>query len=88
MWHAEIPTTIDSPWERTIGIGWFIGEHDKHFLVGHGGGDVGFACGFIMAPDEGLAVVVMINRSASAEDISYHVMTMLLQDEVGATTAM
>jgi CubicO group peptidase (beta-lactamase class C family) len=81
MWHAEIPTAIESPWERNVGIGWFMGEHGKHFLVGHGGGDVGFGCGFVMAPDEGLAVIAMINRSASAEDISYKVMAMLLEDE-------
>jgi CubicO group peptidase (beta-lactamase class C family) len=81
MWGPEIDTTIDSPWERKIGLGWFLGEHDGHHLVGHGGGDIGFACGFIMAPDDGLAVVVMTNRQVSAEDISYQVMVWLLEAE-------
>lgn len=81
MWHPEIPTAIPSPWERTLGLGWFLGEHDGHRLVGHGGGDTGFACGFVMAPEDGLAVVVMINKQDSAEDMASDVMALLLAAE-------
>jgi CubicO group peptidase (beta-lactamase class C family) len=83
MWGPEIDTAIESPWEKQLGLGWFIGDHAGHHLVGHGGGDIGFACGFIMAPEDGLAVVVMTNRAISAEDISYQVMAWLLEAEDG-----
>ncbi len=81
MWHPEIPTTLPSHWEKTLGLGWFLGEHDGHRLVGHGGGDAGFACGFVMAPEDGLAVIVMINKLDSAEDMAFDVMALLLAAE-------
>jgi hypothetical protein len=43
--------------------------------------DIGFGCGFIMAPDDGLAVVVMVNREYSAEAFSYQVMKWLSEAE-------
>lgn len=79
MWHPEIATTLYSPWEKTLGLGWFLGEDKGHRLVGHGGGDTGFSCGVVMAPDDGMAVIVMINRLESAEDVAFTVMDMLLK---------
>lgn len=43
--------------------------------------DIGFGCGFIMAPDDGLAVIVMVNDENEAEDFSYQVMAWLLEAE-------
>jgi len=43
--------------------------------------DIGFGCGFIMALDDGLAVVVMVNREYPAEEFSYQVMAWLLEAE-------
>jgi CubicO group peptidase (beta-lactamase class C family) len=64
-----------------VGLGWFLGEQDGRRLVGHGGMDIGFGCGFIMAPDDGLAVIVMVNRDHPAEEFSYQVMDWLLEAE-------
>jgi CubicO group peptidase (beta-lactamase class C family) len=87
MWTPEIPTNMQSKWEKNLGLGWFLGDHDGHRLVGHGGGDTGFACGFIMAPEDGIAVVVMENREDSAEDIAFEVMALLLKAERDQPTA-
>jgi len=81
MWTPEIATNMQSKWEKNLGLGWFLGDHNGHRLVGHGGGDTGFACGFIMAPDDGIAVVVMENREDSAEDLAFEVMALLLKAE-------
>jgi CubicO group peptidase (beta-lactamase class C family) len=79
MWTPQGDTNLPSPWERKVGLGWFLGGQEGHRLVGHGGADIGFGCGFIMAPDDGLAVVVMVNRQFPADDFSYYVMEWLLE---------
>jgi len=71
MWAPQGDAEALSQWEQKVGLGWFIGDQEGHRLVGHGGGDIGFGCGFIMAPDDGLAVVVMVNRDYQAEVFSY-----------------
>jgi CubicO group peptidase (beta-lactamase class C family) len=78
MWTSEIATNMDSPWEKTLGLGWFLGDYHGHRLVGHGGGDTGFACGVIMAPNDGIAVVVMQNREVNAEELAFTIMALLL----------
>jgi CubicO group peptidase (beta-lactamase class C family) len=81
MWTAQGDTNLPSPWEEEVGLGWFLGGQEGHRLVGHGGMDKGFGCGFIMAPDDGLAVIVMTNRDYEAEFFSYQVMEWLLEAE-------
>lgn len=81
MWTPQGDTNLPSPWEKKVGLGWFLGGQEGHRLVGHGGMDIGFGCGFIMALDDGLAVVVMVNREYPAEEFSYQVMAWLLEAE-------
>jgi len=78
MWRSEIATNMQSPWEKTLGLGWFLGDYNDHQLVGHGGGDTGFASEFIMAPDDGIAVVIMQNREVNAEELAFQIMALLL----------
>lgn len=78
MWAPEIPTSLPSPWEKTLGLGWFLGGPTGHPMVGHAGGDTGFSCEVIMVPMEGLAIVVMVNREYSLEDFSYRIIGWLL----------
>jgi CubicO group peptidase (beta-lactamase class C family) len=79
MWAPQGDTNLPSPWEKEMGLGWALGGQEGRRLVGHGGMDIGFGCGFIMAPDDGLAVVVMVNREYAAENFSYQVMEWLLE---------
>jgi CubicO group peptidase (beta-lactamase class C family) len=78
MWAPEIPTSLPSPWEKELGLGWFLGETLGHRLVGHAGGDTGFAAEFVMAPADGVAVIVMVNREFMVEDFAIQIMHWLL----------
>ena len=78
MWAPEIDTALPSPWEKQLGLGWFLGGTAEHQMVGHAGGDTGFSCEVIMVPDQGLAIVVMTNREYPLEDFSYQIMQWLL----------
>lgn len=82
MWTPEIDTTMPSPWEKKLGLGWFLGGQPGHRLVGHAGGDTGFTSEFIMAPDDGMAVVVLINLDYQVEELAYQVMQWLLSGKV------
>lgn len=81
MWTPQIDSSLGGEWEKEAGLGWFLGEQKGHRLVGHGGDDWGFSCGFIMAPDDGLAVILMGNRQYSTEAFSYYVMQWLLEEK-------
>lgn len=78
MWSPEIATNLPSPWEKNLGLGWFLGMNNGHRLTGHAGGDTGFASEFIMAPDDGLSILVMVNREYMVEDFSFSIMQWLL----------
>ncbi|HSC75707.1 MAG TPA: serine hydrolase domain-containing protein [Pseudomonadales bacterium] len=78
MWTPQIDTALPSPWEKTLGLGWFLGGPAGHHMVGHAGGDTGFSCEVIMVPDEGTAIVVMVNREYPLEDFAYQIMQWLL----------
>lgn len=70
------PATIDAMWSplsttywgatdgaalEKYGMGWFVGEQDGHRLVGHLGLGDGLNTQFLLAPDDGLAVIAMEN---------------------------
>ena len=44
-----------------VGISWFLGEYRGTLMVGHSGGDTGFATDLAMLPDKKIAVVWMMN---------------------------
>jgi hypothetical protein len=79
MWAPEIATSLPSPWEKQLGLGWFLGALAQHRLVGHAGGDTGFAVETILAPDDGVAIVAMVNREFMVEDFSTSIMRWLLE---------
>lgn len=78
MWSPEIATNLPSPWEKNLGLGWFLGVNDGHRLVGHAGGDTGYASEFILAPDDSLSILVMVNREFMVEDFAFMIMQWLL----------
>ena len=46
---------------QDYGLGWFMGEDQGHSFVWHPGGIPGYASNLILAPADGVAVVVMTN---------------------------
>ncbi len=43
------------------GLGWYVGEVDGHRFIGHAGGSEGTNAQFQLSPDDGLAVITMVN---------------------------
>jgi CubicO group peptidase (beta-lactamase class C family) len=80
MWTPEIATNMPSPWEKQLGLGWFLGNTGSHRLVGHAGGDTGFGSDFILAPDDGVAVTVMVNCDQEVEGLTLEVVRRMLAD--------
>jgi CubicO group peptidase (beta-lactamase class C family) len=63
-------STYDVMWKptgdpkRPVAISWFQGERGGHRTIAHGGGDVGYRSHVLLLPDDGMAVVIMINSDA------------------------
>jgi CubicO group peptidase (beta-lactamase class C family) len=50
-----------SPAEPSEGTGWFLDRHRGLRVVGHPGGDTGFATDFLLVPEKGIGVVALTN---------------------------
>ncbi len=84
MWKPQ----TEIPWGDMFqhwGYGWGISDIDNHRLAFWGGGHIGSPNSFYLAPDEGLAVHVAVNRSLEAakgneyaDAIAFPVIKMLL----------
>jgi CubicO group peptidase (beta-lactamase class C family) len=80
MWSTthEIDVCLQND---NYGLGWCVGDRAGHRVVDHGGMDVGFQSEILVAPDDGLAVVVMTNRDYGVWDLGPQVMQWLLEAE-------
>lgn len=45
----------------SVGISWFIGDHQGHTAISHSGGDDGFVTYLLLVPDAQMALVLMCN---------------------------
>jgi len=50
--------------DRPVAISWFQDEHKGHRTLSHGGGDTGYRSQLTLFPDEGVALVLMVNFDA------------------------
>ena len=63
-------STYDVMWKptgdekRPVAISWFQGDRGGHRTIAHGGGDTGYRSHVLLLPDDGIAVVIMINSDA------------------------
>jgi CubicO group peptidase (beta-lactamase class C family) len=63
-------STYDAMWKptgddkRPVAISWFQGDRGGHRTIAHGGGDTGYRSHLLLLPDDGIAVVIMINSDA------------------------
>ncbi len=61
-------STYELMWQPTgegfshMGLGWFLWTYRGHRMVGHSGSDLGFVTDLQLMPEQGIAVVVMMNR--------------------------
>jgi CubicO group peptidase (beta-lactamase class C family) len=79
MWGTAYHINVAMQHQKGYGLGWGIGELVGHRLVMHGGQDIGFHSEFVMAPDDGLAVVILANHECDAWDLQFQVMQWLLE---------
>jgi CubicO group peptidase (beta-lactamase class C family) len=78
MWGTTYPINLVNQYEKGYSLGWDMGEMDGHRLAMHGGEDIGLRSEFVMAPDDGLAVIIMANREYDVWDLQFQVMQWLL----------
>jgi len=87
MWTVEADTGWDAFWGphygaplAQYGLAWVLGQVEGHRLVGHPGGAAGYNTQIELAPDDGLAVIVLSNwlepgvgfpASNAATDVMY-----------------
>ena len=53
---------------QDYGMGWFLAEVGGHRFVWHPGGNTGFVSNIILAPDDDVAVVTMVNSNRNMND--------------------
>ena len=64
MWRRarDLGGPAPAPTSRSpVGISWFLGEYRGTVMVGHSGGDTGYATDLAMLPEKKIAVVWMMN---------------------------
>ena len=45
----------------SVGLSWFVGDHQGHTGISHSGGDDGFVTYLLLVPDTDMALVIMCN---------------------------
>lgn len=77
------PTRLNNGYVNAYGFGLVAEQWRGIRLFHHGGGVVGGSCQMLCAPDQGIQIIVMSNRSdASAPNLAEGLLTALLKDEL------
>ena len=65
--YAQMWTKVsDSPFpppDTGYGMGWMMGEHGGHRVVGHSGIDLGYNAFMSLLPDDDMALIILANQS-------------------------
>jgi CubicO group peptidase (beta-lactamase class C family) len=77
-----VPTTLANGSVSGYGLGLVTETWRGVKIVHHGGGLIGAACFFVMAPDEGVALMVMFNRMVPVRQIALQLLEAVLPDRV------
>jgi CubicO group peptidase (beta-lactamase class C family) len=62
MWT---PRRLPTARETGYGLGWAIDEYQGHRVVGHSGGDPGFATSYLRFVDDRVSAVILANRGGN-----------------------
>ena len=57
LWKVQ----MDAGRRGGIGLSWFLTKRNEHWIVYHGGSDVGFNSYIVLAPDNSISIVAMSN---------------------------
>jgi D-aminopeptidase len=77
-----VPTTLANGSVSGYGLGLVTEEWRGVKIVHHGGGLIGAACFLVMAPEEGVALMVMFNRMVPVRQIALQLLEAVLQSRV------
>jgi len=78
MWGKTYSIDVELPNLKGYGLGWGISEMDNHKLYNHPGGVTGFRSDLLIAPDDGIAVVILGNRLHYSFDLQFQILQILL----------
>ncbi|WP_028595950.1 serine hydrolase [Paenibacillus assamensis] len=85
MWQSQVMTGMGGIFNEMC-LGWYFGEYKGHRVFTHSGRDTGFRSNFILLPDLGAAVVLMINSDYIGTQIMCtSIMDVLMGEEVPYT---
>jgi D-alanyl-D-alanine carboxypeptidase len=61
------PAHLSDGSSSPYGLGWYVGTHNGHRLIQHGGAWQGFKAALARYPDDGLTVIVLANSAAARQ---------------------
>ena len=84
LWEPTVMVGIRSGRRVRLGLSWFLSRFSGQPTVYHGGGDIGYRTNFVMAPESGVAVIVLSNYwgpESTVEDITHLALELVLGPE-------
>jgi CubicO group peptidase (beta-lactamase class C family) len=84
LWEPTVMVGIRHRRRVLLGLSWFLSGFNEHPTVYHGGGDIGYRTNFLMAPDAGVAVIVLSNYwgpESTVEDVTRLALEVALDSE-------
>ena len=84
LWEPTVMVGIRRGRRVRLGLSWFLSRFSGQPTVYHGGGDIGYRTNFVMAPDAGVAVIVLSNYlgpESTVEDVTRLALELTLGSE-------
>jgi CubicO group peptidase (beta-lactamase class C family) len=70
LWAPAVEVGVSDNKPVHVGLSWFLSEHVGYQKVYHGGRDIGYQTDLVMAPDAGVAVIVLSNYMGPNNPVS------------------
>jgi CubicO group peptidase (beta-lactamase class C family) len=84
LWEPTVIVGTRHGRQVRLGLSWFLSGFNEQPTVYHGGGDIGYRTNFLMAPDAGVAVIVLSNYwgpESTVEDVTRLALELALDSE-------
>jgi CubicO group peptidase (beta-lactamase class C family) len=84
LWEPTVMVGVRNGRRVRLGLSWFLSRFSGQPTVYHGGGDIGYRTNFVMAPDAGVAVIVLSNYwgpESTVEDVTRLALELVLGPE-------
>jgi CubicO group peptidase (beta-lactamase class C family) len=84
LWEPTVIVGTRHRRQVRLGLSWFLSGFNEQPTVYHGGGDIGYRTNFLMAPDAGVAVIVLSNYwgpESTVEDVTRLALDLALGSE-------